>query len=276
MPQDDPSVWPFEHADTRALVESLIHTHATDWPLDLATATDPELASAVWPLCHQTFRFGASALALIDADLAHEVHVLLRCGIEYAVTAHYLEQLGPAGADTWIASQRVQADRTLNLAMASMPLDEILRASVETDAAAVEEQTALDGFLQICKELDALPYYSWWGLESTFVHPRAITQNVFTDIGADHVVLRHEPALAYHEPRDMLRSFALVLLWSALTKERLRADPARLQLILDTFAMIGQQPLPPITNRPAQYPRRRPRRDGWTADKANGDSNSAK
>lgn len=258
-------VWPLSETDTRQLVESLIRTHSDDWPLDLLSASDPDLASVVWPLCHQTFRFAAAALALVDTHLAHEAHVLIRCALEYAVTAHYLEQLGPEGADTWIASQRVEADRTLNLAMASMPLDEAIRTSVEEEAATVATKSALDGFLEICRELNLMPVYGWWALESVFVHPRSITQNVFLNVAEANVSLRHEPHQASAEARDTLQSFALILLWAGVAKERLKARPVHLETLFDIYAMIDRPLLPAINNRPTRYAKRRPRTKGWTA-----------
>lgn len=170
--------WALDPVAIRALVDELIALHLADGIPEPAGVVDGALTLTVWPLAHQVVRFGKAALALVHSGSGHEAHVLITAAIEHTITAHYLTGLGEDGAPSRVDAQSVQADRTINLGMASMPLDENMRAEVIKQAEAVEERSALDGFLDICRELDVLPLYSWRALESTFVHATSTTHNV--------------------------------------------------------------------------------------------------
>jgi hypothetical protein len=261
--------WALDQGATRALVDELIALHLADCIPEPADVVDGALTFTVWPLAHQVVRFGKAALALVDAGSGHEAHVLIRAAIEHTVTAHYLTELGEDGAAAWVDAQSVQADRTINLGMASMPLDENMRTKVMTQAEAVEEKSALDGFLDICRELDVLPLYSWWALESTFVHATSTTQNVFTPTLDGETVLCWEPLNAEQTARHIVSSFALPLMWNASTLDRLWKQPRNAEQLAEISTIVGQPgTLPSRIAKQGSYSKQKARSKGWQPNRA--------
>jgi hypothetical protein len=253
--------WALDIVKTRTLVTQLIDLHeADDVPLP-KDVSDGIVTLTVWPLAHQVVRFAKSALALLDNDLGHEAHVLLRSAIEYTITAHYIS-VAPDGPRTWTRAQAVQADRTINLGMASMPMDTRVRDSVLKEASLVEERTALDAFLDICRELDVLQLYAWWAVESTFTHPTSTTQNVYLLTRDGTQYLSWEPA-SPNAATNILSSFCIVLTWNASTLDGLYREPRHADILTEIATTIERNVnLPPVAA-PGTYGKRQPRRKGW-------------
>jgi hypothetical protein len=259
--------WALDQVATRELVDELIALHLADGIPEPAEVVDGALTLTVWPLAHQVVRFGTAALALVDARSGHEAHVLIRAAIEHTITAHYLTELGEDAAAAWVDAQSVQADRTINLGMAAMPLDENMRAEVMTQAKAVEESSA--GFLDICRELDVLPLYSWWAMESTFVHATSTTQNVFMPTLDGETVLCWEPLTAEQSARDIVSSFALLLMWNASTLDRLWKKPRNAEHLAKISTIVGRQgTLPSRTAKHGGYSKQKARSKGWQPNRA--------
>jgi hypothetical protein len=261
--------WDIDAAGTRTLLDELIRLHDADGVMDLEDATDKELASIVWPLGHQVFRFAKAALALVDADLAHEAHVFLRTGIEYTITAHYLVERADVAGDLWLAAQAVQADKTLNWSMETFDLDFDTRRGAEALASACTEQTAVDSFHRICEELSLDFMYGWWALESAFVHPTSATQNSYFD--PVNLVLLDEAVTAPGDPDAVRQLYCLLLLWMSSALDKLRDKPKHVADLNAVAILLDRPPqLGPPVPKPAGYGPRPPRKWGWKAAEASG------
>ena len=264
-PEPDPAeVWLLDQVTTRTLVEELLRIHNDDGPLDIRLAAHQDVASIVWPLGHQVFRFATAALALVDAGTPHEAHVFVRTALEHVVTAHYVAERGAAGAEAWHAAQRVRADTTINLSMATMELDEAVRRGAEQDAMAVLENTALDSFYGMCAELGHRDLYGWWAFESTYVHPTSVTQNMYFDPRTRR--LSDQPLVGPPDADAVRQSFALMLLWATTVLDELRVLPKHRERTTEFGNMMGRraQLLTP-SPKPGGYGMRKPRKRGWTA-----------
>lgn len=263
--QSSPIPWPLNDAETRKLLKELLRMHDEDPAPRLDEVKVPEVATIVWPYCHQVQRFAKAAMKLADTGFGHETQVYVRAALEYTVTAHYIAQLGVDGVNMWHDTHQMLADRTINESLASIPVsDDIRRAVFDDSKRAGAHQTAMDAFVRICKELDVMSLYAWWATSSTVLHPTTVGRNLYFAGG----ILGKAPAVI-QLPKKTFEQMIIVLVWSLTVGDALLWVPkheARLDEIAESIGRVKD--LPARTPPGAGYGKRSKRTKGWQPEGA--------
>ncbi len=102
----------------------------------------------------QANRFARCILVLSDGGFAHEARVIVRSLLEYAITLHWLVQVG----DDAVSAVMAEHQRAIRVAADQAAFDlpfptEAIREVLDVEVPKVDEQDTLRHFIEICKNL---------------------------------------------------------------------------------------------------------------------------
>ncbi|MGO9297929.1 MAG: DUF5677 domain-containing protein [Streptosporangiaceae bacterium] len=248
----------------RHIVDVLLAEHEASTPPTVNDGYPIHLLSCTWGIYTQIYRFGRSAVILMDSGMGQEAIVLVRAMLEYTVLLHWIVERGDDGVEALLANQEKRIKAWFKHAEGtSLVVPPELVTELTSEYPQIDEGKAVRAFEKVCKEIGARDLYAVYGFHSLFVHPTITTSNVYCTTSGNDTALSLEPGGDGHAANISL--IAHCLIWAGRDFDQLTPGNPRAEGLERLAHQVMARPILPAyrpVTQQTQRPGRRGRRRG--------------
>lgn len=244
----------------RHIADVLLAEHEASTPPTVDDGYPIRLLSCTWGIYAQIYRFGRSAVMLMDSGMGQEAIVLVRAMLEHAILLHWIVERGDDGVEALLANQEKRIKAWFKHAEGtSLVVPPELVTELTSGYPQINEAKAVRAFERVCKEIDARDLYAVYGIHSLFVHPTITTSNVYCDTSGHEPTLTLEPSGDGHAANISL--IAHCLIWAGRDFDRLTPGQPRTEGLERLAHEVKARPTLPAYRPIGQQSQKRRRRN---------------